>query len=87
MGTGDKSNESKLASYIGISGPDTPKYLLANNFLAEFFRDDETDYESQYTYEDFKKKKIIYCEEDNEQKRKQLEESFGCFLSSFREKI
>ena len=37
MGTGDKANERELASYIGISGPETPKYLLVNNFLSEFF--------------------------------------------------
>ncbi len=47
MSTGDKSNESKLASYIGISGPETPKYLLLNNFLSEFFQEDEEGREKQ----------------------------------------
>ncbi len=83
MSTGDKSNESKLASYIGISGPETPKYLLLNNFLSEFFQEDEEGREKQYRYEDFRKAKILLCEEDNEQKKKQLEESFNYFFRRF----
>lgn len=80
MGTG---NESKLASYIGISGPETPKFLLANNFLAEFFPEDENGREKQYSYQDFFESKILICEEDDEQKKKQLEESFNCFFQRF----
>ena len=81
MGTGDKSSD--MTSYIGISGPDTPKYLLANNFLAEFFASDLSGREIPYAYEDFRDAKILLCEEDDEQKKKQLEQSFDCFLGKF----
>ena len=83
MGTEDKNSESSLASYIGISGPDTPKYLHANNFLAEFFQDDVRGREVQYTYADFLDKKVLMCEEDDPQKRKQLEASFNFFFQRF----
>lgn len=83
MSEGDKSNESKLSSYIGISGPETPKYLLVNNFLAEFFQEDVKGRERQYCYKDFSDAKILLCEEDNEQKKKQLEESFNYFFRRF----
>lgn len=83
MGTVDKAKESKLASYIGISGPETPKYLLVNNFLSEFFLEDERGKERQYSYRDFLDKKILLCEEDNDQKKKQLEESFNYFFRRF----
>lgn len=83
MGTDVKSGENRLASYIGISGPDTPKYLHANNFLAEFFQDDVQSREMQYTCDMFYKKKILLCEEDNDQKKKQLEESFDYFFRKF----
>ena len=81
MSTGDKSND--LASYIGISGPETPKYLLANNFLSEFFQDDVSGREKQYVYKDFHDKKILLWEEDNEQNKKQMEDSFNYFFQRF----
>ena len=31
-----KAND-KVAAFVGISAPETPKYLLANNFLLEYF--------------------------------------------------
>ena len=83
MGTGDKVNERELASYIGISGPETPRYLLVNNFLSEFFLEDKRGKEQQYRYKDFFDKKILICEEDDEQKKKQLEESFNYFFKRF----
>lgn len=83
MGADDKNNESNLASYIGISGPETPKYLLVNNFLADFFQEDEKCKEKQYGYQDFLDAKILLCEEDNEQKREQLKESFNYFFRRF----
>ena len=83
MGTGDKANERELASYIGISGPETPKYLLVNNFLSEFFLEDARGRERQYSYEDFLDEKILICEEDNDQKKKQLKESFNYFFRRF----
>ena len=83
MGTGDKVNERELASYIGISGPETPRYLLVNNFLSEFFLEDKRGKEQQYRYKDFFDKKILICEEDDEQKKKQLEESFNYFFQRF----
>lgn len=83
MGTGDKNSENNLSSHIGISGPETPKYVLVNNFLAEFFQEDEKGRETQYNYKDFYTAKILLCEEDNEQKKKQLEESFNYFFRRF----
>ena len=37
MGGTSETKENSPAVYIGVSGPETPKFLLANNFLSEFF--------------------------------------------------
>lgn len=78
-----KQNEESLASYIGITGPETPKYLLVNNFLAEFFAVDQSDKGKKFTYEDFQKAGILICEEDNELKKQQLQVSFNRFFQHF----
>lgn len=78
-----KQNEESLASYIGITGPETPKYLLVNNFLAEFFAVAQSDKGKQFTYEDFQKAGILVCEEDNESKKQQLQASFNRFFQHF----
>lgn len=78
-----KQKEESLASYIGITGPETPKYLLVNNFLADFFMVDQPNRGKQFTYEDFQKAGILICEEDNELKKQQLETSFNRFFQHF----
>lgn len=76
-------NEDSLAAYIGISGPETPKFLLVNNFLSEFFSTDQSDKSRQYTFDDFQKAGILICEEDNEQKKQLLKSSFNHFFRHF----
>lgn len=77
------SKDNGLAAYIGISGPETPKYLLVNNFLSEFFITASNEQKKQYEYQDFIDKEVLNCQEDDEKKRKQLEESFNCFFKRF----
>ena len=48
----EKVNDG-LAAYVGISAPETPKYLLTNNFLAEYFRVPDKLLQ-EYTFEQFK---------------------------------
>ena len=36
--SGEQENKQILSAYIGVGGPETPKYLLANNFLSDFFQ-------------------------------------------------
>ena len=62
----DNISEETLASYIGVSGPETPKYLLANNFLSEFFQPDQSDKLKRFMYDDFSNAGILTCEEDDE---------------------
>ena len=31
-------NNEALTAHVGVSAPETPKYLLLNNFLADFSR-------------------------------------------------
>lgn len=38
MSEKQEPRENQLAAYIGVSGPETPKFLLVNNFLSEFFQ-------------------------------------------------
>lgn len=78
-----QENKSVLSAYIGIAGPETPKYLLANNFLSEFFQAPSEKDMPEMNYQSFKKTEILTSEEDNEQKQKQLERSFDRFLQRF----
>lgn len=80
---GEKKIEDTLASYIGVSGPETPKYLLINNFLAEFFQVDHIDKMKRFTYQDFSEAGILNCEEDDEQKKQMLRVSFNRFFQHF----
>ncbi len=81
-GQGQES-KSVLSAYIGIAGPETPKYLLANNFLSEFFQAPSEKDMPEMNYQSFKRTEILTSEEDNEQKKKQLERSFDRFLQRF----
>lgn len=78
-----QENKSVLSAYIGIAGPETPKYLLANNFLSEFFQASSEKNMPEMSYQRFKKIGILTSEEDNEQKKEQLERSFNRFLQRF----
>ena len=71
-----------MSAFIGFSGPETPKYLLANNFLSEFFRA-EKDNSREITGEDFCDKGTLICEEDNDRVRRQLMDSFQTFFRRF----
>lgn len=83
MGGTSETRENALASYIGVSGPETPKFLLANNFLSEFFVTIRAERAKQYSYEDFDKLDVLSCEEGDKQKGEQLEESFNIFFQRF----
>ena len=79
----DNISEETLASYIGVSGPETPKFLLANNFLSEFFQPDQSDKLKRFMYDDFSNAGILNCEEDDEQKKQVLKASFNRFFQHF----
>ncbi len=83
MAGASETKENSPAVYIGISGPETPKFLLANNFLSDFFVTSKEEQTKQYSYDDFDKAEVFRCEEGDEQKRKQLEKSFDIFFQRF----
>ena len=77
----EKSEELKgLAEYIGFSAPETPKYLILNNFLSCFFNNRKADYTS-YSFENFKD--IITCEESDEDQLEKLKRSFNEYFSQY----
>lgn len=78
-----QENKNVLSAYIGVAGPETPKYLLANNFLSEFFQVSQEEKLKEINYLGFKKSNILTCEEDDEQKLQQLEASFNRFFQRF----
>ena len=72
-----------LTALVGVSAPETPKYLLLNNFLADYFgaRSHEKD---NYTFSFYEKdKKILVCQESNPEIKADLERSFDEFLQCF----
>ena len=77
-----------LTALVGVSAPETPKYLLLNNFLADFFeaRSHEKD---DYTFSFFEENGILVCQESNPEVRRDLERSFKEFFQYFtgREKL
>ncbi len=78
-----QENKNVLSAYIGIMGPETPKYLLANNFLSEFFQVPQEEKLRKISCEGFIKADILNCEEDDEQKLEQLKDSFDRFFQRF----
>lgn len=78
-----QENKTVLSAYIGVVGPETPKYLVANNFLSEFFQVPQEEKLREINYLEFKKANILTCEEDNGQKLQQLETSFNRFFQRF----
>lgn len=83
MGGTSETKENSPAVYIGVSGPETPKFLLANNFLSEFFITKKEEQTKQYSYDYFYQAGVFQCEEGDEQKKKQLAESFDTFFQRF----
>lgn len=76
---GKKKENEGIAAYVGIAAPETPKYLLTNNFLAEYF--ETTKDGESYKFSDFVKDKMIYTEDvANEEK---LAKSFDRFLKRY----
>ncbi len=75
---GRKENEG-IAAYIGIAAPETPKYLLTNNFLAEYFETAKNG--GNYRFEDFVNEKVLYTED--EINKKKLGKSFDRFLERY----
>ncbi len=77
-----------LTALVGVSAPETPKYLLLNNFLADFFeaRSHEKD---DYTFSFFEENGILVCQESNPEVKRDLERSFKEFFQYFtgREKL
>lgn len=81
MGEKKKENEEGISAFIGVSAPETPKYLLTNNFIAEFFVPDDI-YQS-YNYDFFEDKGILTCEEDDKETKDKLKRSFDAFFNRF----
>lgn len=66
-----------IAKHVGISAPETPKYLLANNFLLEYF--ELTGRKADlYNYAWFEQKGVLSTQDD--QNKKNLEKAFNRFL-------
>ena len=60
-----------LAAYVGITAPETPKYLLANYFLVE----------QEYNYAAFQEKGTLYTEEEKNEDL--LKSSFDSFFRRY----
>lgn len=75
----DKNNEG-IAAYMGVSAPETPKYLLTNNFLLEYFKPPKGTARI-YEFEKFVNDDVLYTEDaENEQL---LQKSFNRFLERY----
>lgn len=71
-----------LAAHVGVSAPETPKYLLLNNFLADFF-EPRNHQKDKYTFEAFQQDGILVCQEMNTETKEDLKRSFEEFLQCF----
>lgn len=75
----DKRNDG-IADYIGVSAPETPKYLLTNNFLTDYFCV-SNDFGKSYEYKRFLEDGVLYTEDTVNEKL--LQKSFDCFLRRY----
>lgn len=75
-----RDKRDSLAEYIGISAPEVPKYMLANNFLTKFF-DYDRDTVREFQHGDFGD--ILVCEEGSKEKEEKIWESFQHFFDCF----
>ena len=73
-----------LTAHVGVSAPETPKYLLLNNFLADFFEARKHE-EDCYTFDFFCDKEIgiLVCQESDSEAEEELKRSFDEFLFCF----
>ncbi|MBD5513732.1 MAG: hypothetical protein HDR06_03510 [Lachnospiraceae bacterium] len=82
--SGSGSNNEKIndgiAGYIGMSAPETPKYLLTNNFLLDYFSNG-TEMSPQYNFELFEEKGVLAFEDDIN--RDSLKNSFDSFMECY----
>ena len=77
-------NNEALTAHVGVSAPETPKYLLLNNFLADFFEARKHGADS-YSFEHFSSKNvgILVCQESDPEAKEELKRSFDQFLLCF----
>lgn len=71
-----------LSAHVGVAAPETPRYLLLNNFLADFF-EAKNHVEDRYTFDGFRKKGILVCQESDSGDIEKLRLSFDEFLAYF----
>ncbi len=79
MSKKEQANEG-LAAYVGIGAPETPRYLLANNFLLEYFEASRSA-EKEYSYAVFTENGTLHTEDERE--KEELQRSFDCFLRQY----
>lgn len=71
-----------LSAHVGVSAPETPRYLLLNNFLADFFDTQEPE-EDSYTFDVLRSKGTLVCQESDPGDLEKLRCSFDEFLAYF----
>lgn len=77
-----RTNNDALAAHVGVSAPETPKYLLLNNFLSDFFEGRKHE-EDSYTFETFCSSGKLVCQESDPEAVRELEKSFDEFFRYF----
>lgn len=77
-----RTNMDALAAHVGVSAPETPKYLLLNNFLSDFFEGRKHE-EDSYTFETFCSSGKLVCQESDPEAVSELEKSFEEFFRYF----
>lgn len=70
----------RIAAHVGMSAPETPKYLLANNFLLEYFEQTGDNF-TLYNYGWFEKNGVLSTQDT--QDKEKLEEAFDRFLDRY----
>ena len=76
----EKTAGEGLAAFVGVSAPETPKYMLTNNFLSDYFSV-KGKTETVYNYNYFTRIGQLYCE--NPQKDEKLQHSFDTFIGRY----
>lgn len=75
----DKDYEG-IAAYVGVSAPETPKYLLTNNFLLDYF-EVVKETEPIYEFDQFVEAGVLYTEDTVNEEL--LKKSFDRFLKRY----
>lgn len=71
-----------LSAHVGVSAPETPRYLLLNNFLSDFFEVQESAGDD-YAFEVLRSRGILVCQESDPGELEKLRHSFDEFLAYF----